>query len=414
MNERLAVNLNGVRIGVLVGKAKNAFDFLADAEAIQTFGLGSHVLSLSVPLVTKPAADKASRRRNFFAEMLPEGVQLKNLADDARIPTDDVIGLLALYGRDVAGAVEIFPENESATPGGGTFIPISNSEIAKLLQNTRTQPLGNIPSVGRTSIAGVQEKIVLAQVEGQWGQVGNGLASTHILKPAPIGYPTMIFDEAYGHAIAQALGLANFSSQIVQFDGVPALVIERYDRTKGDHPERIHQEDMNQALGAAGNEKYQEYGGKISARRIAETLQKYTTNQECQRLLKQLVVAQAIGNLDMHAKNISILHLQDSTMSLAPAYDMVPLTHQDAGGRMAMSVNGKYAHAAIRMDDLVNEATSWGLNNMEGEIRATIQEVQDFVGISAPPVGAFPLLQEQILCYTSRLLSGQETGTFPL
>jgi serine/threonine-protein kinase HipA len=50
---------------------------------------------------------------------------------------------------------------------------------------------------------------------------------------------------------------------------VPAVVIERYDRSPDAPQGRIHQEDFNQVLGAVGNQKYQKYGGKVSLERIA-------------------------------------------------------------------------------------------------------------------------------------------------
>jgi len=55
-----------------------------------------------------------------------------------------------------------------------------------------------------------------------------------------------------------------------------ALVIERYDRINEKRDERLHQEDFNQILGARGSEKYQEYGGKASAKRIAQTLKQHS------------------------------------------------------------------------------------------------------------------------------------------
>ena len=62
---------------------------------------------------------RAARRRNFFAELLPEGTALDNLAAEIRVSTDDTIALLARFGHDVAGAIQIYdPEGpgEPRTP----------------------------------------------------------------------------------------------------------------------------------------------------------------------------------------------------------------------------------------------------------------------------------------------------------
>ena len=89
----------------------------------------------------------------------------------------------------------------------------------------------------------------------------DGWPSTHILKPESPDYPTAIYDEEYGARFARAVGLASFPTRIEEFEGVPAIVIKRYDRSPDAPQGRIHQEDFNQVLGATGNQKYQKYGG---------------------------------------------------------------------------------------------------------------------------------------------------------
>ncbi len=69
-----------------------------------------------------------------------------------------------------------------------------------------------------------------------------------------------------------------------------------------------------------------------------------------ERLFKLAVVSVAVGNLDLHAKNISLLHRPDGSMTLSPAYDVVPQAHQPNDGEVALAVGGEYRHAAITMD----------------------------------------------------------------
>lgn len=68
---------------------------------------------------------------------------------------------------------------------------------------------------------------------------------------------------------------------------------------------------MNQALGASKNEKYQEYGGKMSLQRAAAVIGQSGDQWSVHQLLRLLTVSQAVGNLDMHGKNISMLHDPD-------------------------------------------------------------------------------------------------------
>jgi serine/threonine-protein kinase HipA len=102
-----------------------------------------------------------------------------------------------------------------------------------------------------------------------------------------------------------------------------------------------------------------------------------------ERLLALVTLSVAVGNLEVHAKNISLLHPPEGPPRLAPAYDVVPLTHYSGiDGRMAMAINEVYEHSRIRRRDLISEAGNWGLGSSRAEkivdealevIRATVQ-----------------------------------------
>lgn len=115
----------------------------------------------------------------------------------------------------------------------------------------------------------------------------------------------------------------------------------------------------------------------------------------------------------MHGKNISMLHLPDGTTMIAPAYDVVPQTHLDAGGMMALSINRKYAHAAISLDDLVAEGESWGVRAPRAVITDTLEVVAAFVRAESPAKGAYGGLQDDIARFTGNLLDGRATGYTP-
>jgi len=338
----LRVELYGEVVGHLVGTDRRSFDFVAIDNAIETFGLGSTILSESVPFDLVANRAKAGRRRNFFVELLPEGTALDNLAAQIRVSPDDVIPLLAQFGRDVAGAVQIYDPTAADEPRTPSLTTVDGIGIGKMLANTQAAPLGNRPKTGRTSLAGVQDKIVVARMKGSWFQVINGYPSTHIIKPPSLRHPSITFDEEYGFRAAKAAGLTTLDAWIEDFDGTSGLVIERYDRSPNAPLGRIHQEDMNQALGASKNEKYQEFGGKVSLKRIADVLGRNGDRQSVHQLLALLTVSQAVGNLDLHGKNISMLHLPDGTTKITPAYDIVPQVHLDSDGKMALAINRKY------------------------------------------------------------------------
>ena len=229
----------------------------------------------------------------------------------------------------------------------------------------------------------MQEKIVLARKENCWFQVLDGYPSTHIIKPPSLRHPTITFDEEYGFRPAKAAGLTTLAAWIEDFGGVTGLVIERYDRSP-DAPEgRIHQEDMNQALGASKNEKYQEFGGIVSLRRVADVLGRNGDRHSVHQLLTLLTVSQALGNLDLHSKTISMLHLPDGTTRISPAYDIVPQTHLDSNGKMALAINRKYLHTAITIDDLMAEGHSWNVRSPRAIITDAL-EAFDVISAQSP------------------------------
>jgi serine/threonine-protein kinase HipA len=414
MNE-LTVELYGSEIGRLIPDAQR-FDFRAGSDVFERYSLFSPVLSLSIPLASAYTPAHKTRRWNFFAEILPEGRNLSWLAQMARTEIDNTYALLRRFGKDIAGALIIYDPNDEAAMNRPRAEKVNAAAIRGLLQNMATEPFANSPLSGKTSLGGVQPKIVLAKIKKNWHRVHDGYPSTHILKPVVPEYPTLIFDEAYCMNVARSLGLTTHPVWIESFGGIDALVIERYDRDASMPDGRLHQEDFNQALGASGNEKYQEYGGKVSYKRVAETLGRFASADAVQKLAAQMIYAVCIGNLDMHAKNISILHYPDETIRLAPAYDCAPLRHQGTDGRMALSVGGEYLHASITKKRIISELLSWknGPFTDEAAARGFTEEWIERIGVAVENAdevsGMHTGLRRDIGSFTSRLLAGKRAG----
>lgn len=404
----LRVELYGTLVGHLVGTDWRTFDFRATRDAVDRFSLGSTILSEAVPLELVPTRARADRRRTFFAELLPEGRALSRLANAIDVREHDVVRLLAAYGRDVAGALQIYDPDRPGEPRAPHTTPVDDDGVARLLRDVRAQPLGNAPITGKSSLAGVQDKVVLARLDGRWHQVHDGFASTHIVKPVPEAHPTLVFDEEYGTRLARRLGLVTTSAWLEDFAGTPGLVIERYDRTvSGD---RIHQEDFSQVLGARGDQKYQAVSGKVSLRRVAAVFAARGDQDSLGRLLDQVTFAVGIGNLDLHTKNLSLLHPLDGPPSLAPAYDVVPLRHHDNDGAMALAVAGEYRHAALTADHLVAEAESWGLPGARGRVLDLLARLRHGLDDEAPDPRAHPDVRGLIVGFTENLLRDRAAG----
>lgn len=409
----LTVELYGSRIGTLRGRG-TSFDFVADESAVTAFGLDSLILSAAVPLALVPARGRRARRQNFFAELLPEGRLLDRLALSAGIAHNDVIGMLRAYGRDVAGALQIWDPRVPGEPRAPRLESLTNDGVAELLANASAFPLANKPDGGKTSLNGVQDKIVLAQTPRGWARALDGYPSTHILKPASREYPTIIFDEEFGSRFARAVQVASFDTEVVEFSGTPALVIERYDRElvdgAGTMARRVHQEDFNQALGIRGDQKYQRYGGKVSLARIARELTGLTGHSDIRKLATLTILSVAIGNLDMHAKNVALLHPPNGSVHLAPAYDVVPQAHLPNDGEVALSIDGVYRHRDVTKANLVAEIESWGTRDVADLVDEVLTVIRATALTEIPHPLAHPRLADDIERFTVNLLDGKAVG----
>jgi serine/threonine-protein kinase HipA len=308
----------------------------------------------------------------------------------------------------VAGALQVWALDDPTEPRTPSIKKVSSAEVRALLEDPIGSPLANDPRSGKSSLGGVQPKVVLVKSADGWAQALGGYPTTHIVKPQLTGdRASVIYDEEYGSRIARRLGLAHSATWIEDFHGLPAIVIERFDRQDG---RRLHQEDFSQALGASRNQKYQEVGGIVSFQRIADTLKAHTPEPDLRRLARMVVLAVGIGNLDLHTKNLGLLHPADGDVTLAPAYDVVPQAHMANDGRMALAVNDKYRHAEITRDDLVAELAAWGVRRAATTVQETLDELQAIFRDEEPREGAFPQLDVQLQTFVDNLSSGRPVG----
>jgi serine/threonine-protein kinase HipA len=247
-------------------------------------------------------------------------------------------------------------------PRTSTAQRLSETEIAELVRNLRSAPLGVAERV-RISLAGVQEKLVLTRMpDGSWGSPVDGTPSTHILKPELAEYPKIVENEAFCMRFAKHLGLRVADVQTTTIGGRRLLVVERYDRVVHDDGsvERVHQEDMCQARGIPPVKKYQEDGGP-SLRTIADVVQTAAEPQAVETLLRMTTVNVLVGNGDAHGKNFSILHERSGGLRLTPLYDVLSTLHYGQD-RLAMYIDDVRRTNRVTRERLLNEAKTWSLS----------------------------------------------------
>lgn len=322
-----------------------------------------------------PVRRQAMPAGPFLRGLLPEGRHLQSMAALAELATNDTYGLLARFGRDVAGALRIAAEGDAVDRPAPAAEEYTESEFADDVIRLDDQSLG-LRDDSELSLAGLQDKLLLVELaDGRWGRPRHGAPSTHILKVDDLRFPGLIAAEAASLRLAAAIGLTAIEPMEVKVADRDCLIVRRFDRVaEAGTVRRIHQEDLCQALGIdpvaqQGRAKYERAGGPRLAQ-MADLLSAHSDDpsRDLAALLAATTLNGLIGNADAHGKNFALLHDRVGRVRLAPLYDLVPtMLWPSLRTEMAMSINGRFAPASLSADDLVGEARRWSMPHRRAE-----------------------------------------------
>ena len=325
MSERLGVRLFGRDAGEL-----SIVDDARSPESWRFTYARSYVdaaqppLSVSLPLRAQPFDGAVVR--NWFCNLLPEGGVRDAIEARLRLPARDDFALLAAIGGECAGAVSMgaTDSRDRTQHEGGTDL---ETLLALQGEDAGDGAFAALGTPHRLSLAGAQDKIaVVLDIDGRLRlPVGDEL-TTHILKPDSSRIRGLRDLEAFGLALARAIGLDAVRGEPVDLAGRNALLIERYDRVRNaGGVTRLHQEDFCQALGYPPELKYQSQGGPGLAA-CADLLRNRLRlgPAALQGFLDWVAYNGIVANADAHAKNLALLCGEDGARRLAPFYDVVP------------------------------------------------------------------------------------------
>jgi serine/threonine-protein kinase HipA len=190
--------------------------------------------------------------------------------------------------------------------------------------------------------------------------------------------------------VADKLGLNASKVAYLEFDGEPAICVERYDRirTESGRLIRVHQEDLCQSLSIDPDNKYPADGGP-TAESILDFLAKVgradVRDRNREDFAKALFFSYLIMAPDGHAKNYSLLLLANS-VRLAPLYDIasgVPYTKNYGELRYkhaAMRIGGENCFGSLTINHCIKFAKRNGFPE-EWVIDTARQMAQDIPGI---------------------------------
>ena len=313
-------------------------------------GYGGDPVASTLP-VGGTVTEVGMRAPAYFSGLLPEGqTRRRALSRSLHVSEDDELGLLIHLGADTVGDVQIVQSGDGLPEPGGPDEPtdLSGISFSQLW-------LPGDPSQ-RAAVAGVQPKLSYPSrslIGGRAGRV--------ILKFSPdASWHGVLHNERLFMTAAADAGLKAPAVEVVEDrDGLRALAVTRFDRS-WHHGQLVRhaQEDASQVLGLAPSQKYDP-----DARTVIGALSQLCTAPRvaARDLLHQMLYSYAVGDNDLHAKNLSIG--QDPTTgvwAVTPVYDVLHTWPYEGDHRFHPAVRERL-HDSVTYEHWVSLADDVGV-----------------------------------------------------
>jgi serine/threonine-protein kinase HipA len=323
-------------------------------EAAWSGARDSFPISLTMPLAQ--ARHEPEVTVPWLMNLLPEGEPLRAVTRALGVAREDILGLIAKLGCDLAGALTTGEPRRGDAP---KLVPLPADALERILEELPARPF---------------------------------------LKPDNPRLPGSVQNEALCMVLARRCGLSVAPVTTGRAGARSYLLVERYDRLISEAGvQRLHQEDFCQALGKPPGAKYQHNQSGVQGPSLADMfslVRSHMTAREITQLLDAVIFNIAIGNVDSHAKNYSVL-LQPRRSVLAPLYDLmtgltwpnITLNHaQDIGGQQrGRHIYGRHWRRMAEAAGLAGPATVRRVQQLAGRIAAEAAEAA--AEVAAMPAG---------------------------
>ena len=272
--------------------------------------------------------------RNFLQNLLPEGKGLEEITSNTTISKNNTFGLIKIIGADTSGALSFKSQSNEATKT--SFREITNEEFIEKLARFKNAGESITYWDGRTrlSVAGVQDKLNLLEIDGKLGFGEGQLCSNKIFKFETGKAPFIAVNELFTMLLAKHSGIDVPEVAVRKYGEVSAFVIDRFDRKLIAEQQRVmrrHIIDGCQATNLPPSYKYErqhgDEGDGIYIRDGVSFVKLFnvkTTNAEAYQtqLIRWMTFNILVRNYDAHGKNISFF-VGKQGLSLTPFYDLV-------------------------------------------------------------------------------------------
>lgn len=386
-HDPLHVALNGRLVGALERASTGAMSFVYDADWL-VYDRAMPV-SLSLPLREQRYIGEPVIA--YFDNLLPDNETVRRkVADRVGAGGTDAYSLLGTIGRDCVGALQFVRDAQGiAPPDVPQSQPLRDNEVADIMRNLATAPLGLGERDFRISLAGAQEKTALLWDNGWCLPVGM-TPTTHILKPQIGKLPNgldlsaSVENEHFCLTLCRELGLDAAATEIQDFEDVRVLAVERFDRLKTHDNRllRVPQEDFCQALSVPPTRKYDAEDGPGILACLSLLEGSDYADHDRRAFMKAQIVFWLMGATDGHAKNFSLFLTPGGRYRMTPLYDVLSaqpdhdahhLRHNEYKLAMAVGTSRHYPMARIHPRHFVQTAKTAGMP--AGEVEGIFAEL---------------------------------------
>jgi serine/threonine-protein kinase HipA len=308
----------------------------------------------------------------YFSNLLPEGRFRRVVEKSLDTRSEGDLGLLAVLGSDLPGAVVLTEANDTAS--------MDRSFIDK-----EEDTPGHEQLAFRFSLAGVQLKFSMVAEAGKLVIPAHGRAGDWLVKLGTPEYPALAENEFSMLEWARASGfevpkcalhsLADLNLERYAPTESNAFATSRYDR---ESERRIHQEDFMQVWGRAadplGRHKY-----AATFEALANVCFGLLGESAYEEVVRRIAFIIATGNNDSHLKNWSLLYRDSVRPVLAPLYDQVATVAWASLDReLALKLAGTRDFGRVNLDAFGRLARKVGTNAARTQdlVRETLQSLR--------------------------------------
>lgn len=274
----------------------------------------------------------------------------------------------------------LFVNKEFVRQGGSgdqktEFRAITTTELVQRLTDPSLFAMEVWDDKPRLSVAGVQSKINVLLLDGEFGFGCGDLCSTHIIKFEKSTQQHLVINEFVTMKLAQLIGLPTANVELRYFEQYPALVVERFDR-KLIHGvvKRKHLIDACQACNLGVDRKYERNLGKqrdvahirdgVSFKRLFDLTQ-ICVNPIAAKLtlLNWVLFNLCVFNHDAHGKNMSFF-VSKAGLEPTPLYDLVNVQmYPEFEQELAMVIGDEFDPNAINAYQLMEFVDECDINS---------------------------------------------------